>query len=95
MPAKQLISHGHMKVNGRKINIPSIRLKENDEITVKDSSRSKSLVQRHLEENRSTELPEWIVVDKEQLKGQLLRPPLRSEIQAVANEQLVVELYSK
>jgi len=93
--AKQLITHGHLKVNGRRSNIPSFLLKPNDEVTVKDSTRSKVLVQRCIDENSNRELPEWVSVDKEQLKGLLIRSPMRSEIQSVANEQLVVELYSK
>ena len=93
--AKQLISHGHVKINDRRVNISSYHLRANDEITVKDSTRSRAMVQRYLEENRNTDIPEWIMIDKEQLKGKLIRPPLRSEIQPIANEQLVVELYSK
>ena len=93
--ARQLITHGHIKVNNRRVNIPSYHLNPDSEITVKDSSKSRALVQHYLEKNRSGELPDWVTVDKEQLKGKMLRPPLRSEIQPVANEQLVVELYSK
>ena len=92
--AKQLVTHGHLKVNGRRLNIPSYHVHTADEVTVKDSARSKALIQRYLEDN-SRDIPEWVVVDKEQLKGTLVRAPLRSEIQSVANEQLVVELYSK
>ena len=93
--ARQLISHGHVKVNNRRINIPSSHLRTNDEISIKDSVRSRALVQRYIEENREGDLPEWVTIDKELLKGKLVRAPLRSEIQPIANEQLVVELYSK
>jgi small subunit ribosomal protein S4 len=93
--AKQLITHGHLKVNGRRVNIPSVTLRGNDELSIKDSSKSKALVQRYIEENSDRELPEWVSVDNEQLSGKLLRPPLRTEIMSVANEQLIVELYSK
>ncbi len=93
--AKQLITHGHLKINDRRVSIPSFHVRADDEISVKDSVRSKALVQRFSEENSDREVPEWLSIDKEQLKGKLVRPPLRSEIQSVANEQLVVELYSK
>ena len=93
--ARQIITHGHIKVNNRRVNIPSFHLRDDDEITTKDSSKSRALVQRYLEESRNSDLPDWITLDKEQLKGKMLRPPLRSEIQPIANEQLVVELYSK
>ena len=93
--ARQLITHGHVKINDRRVNIPSVTLRENDEISVKDSDRSKSLLQRYLEECRNREIPEWVNVDKDQLKAKVARIPVRTEIQSVANEQLVVELYSK
>lgn len=93
--AKQLITHGHLKINGRRCNIASRTLRANDVITVKDSARSRALVQRFLEENKSREVPAWLAVDRDQLKGSVVRSPIRTELQSIANEQLVVELYSK
>lgn len=93
--AKQLVTHGHIKVNGRRVNIASYSVREGDVVTVKDSSKSQNLIRRNLEESASRELPEWVFVDKETLAGQVMRLPLREEIPTIANEQLVVELYSK
>jgi len=93
--AKQLVTHGHIKVNGRRVNIPSYSVREGDVVTVKDSNKSQNLVRLNLEEAASRELAEWVFVDKETLAGQVMRLPLREEIPTIANEQLVVELYSK
>ena len=93
--ARQEVLHGHLKVNGRRVNIPSYQLREGDTITVKDAPRSQALIRRQMEENASRPTPEWVSVDKENLSGQTTRLPLREEIQSVADEQLVVELYSK
>ncbi|MCH2174300.1 MAG: 30S ribosomal protein S4 [Lentisphaeria bacterium] len=93
--ARQLILHGHLKVNGRRVNVPSYQISENDVITVKDSVRSQTLVRRYLEENASRPAVDWLAVSKDELSVQVIRQPLREEIQSVANEQVVVELYSK
>ena len=93
--ARQLTLHGHILINDRKHNISSRQMRSGDIITVKTANRSKALMQRYLEENANRPLPEWVQVDKTSLKGEILRLPMRSEIQSVANEQLVVELYSK
>jgi small subunit ribosomal protein S4 len=93
--ARQLVNHGHIKVDGRRCNIPSRTLKEDEEITIKDSVRSKALVQRNLEETARAEVSEWAVLNKEELKGQIARTPIKEELPSVADEQMVVELYSK
>ena len=94
--ARQAVTHGHIKVNGRKVNIASSTLKQGDAIELKKSDRSKAMVQKNLEASESSnKLPEWLTLDKETLKGQIIRLPQEGEIQAPANEQLVVELYSK
>lgn len=93
--ARQLVSHGHICVNGRKVNVSSYSVREGEEITVKDSSRSKALIQRNIESATTAEIPEWLIVTKEELKGQIARMPLREEMPSVADEQMVVELYSK
>lgn len=93
--ARQMVTHGHVKVNGRRVNVPSATLREGDVVTVKDSARSQKLVRGNLEASLSREAANWLIVDKENLAGQVLRLPLRAEIPTVANEQLVVELYSK
>ncbi|HAR67624.1 MAG TPA: 30S ribosomal protein S4 [Lentisphaeria bacterium] len=93
--ARQLVLHGHLSVNGRRVNIPSCTMRAGDTITVKDSSRSLALTRRYLEESVHREVPEWVQVDQENLKVVVDRTPLRTDLQSVANEQLVVELYSK
>ena len=93
--ARQLISHGHIKVNNRRVNIPSYHLTADNEITVKDSAKSRALVQHYLEKNRSGRVARLGYVRQRTIKRTMLRPPIRSEIQPIANEQLIVELYSK
>ena len=94
--ARQAVTHGHIQVNGRKVNIASYTLRKDDVIELKKSDKISAMVQKNLEtfESFST-LPEWLVLDKEALKGQIIRLPQEGEIQAPAAEQLVVELYSK
>ena len=93
--ARQLILHGHLKVNNRRVNIASFQVTQNDTVTVKESTRSRGLVQRYVDENISAEIPEWVSVDRDNLKATVDRVPMREEIPTIANEQLVVELYSK
>ena len=93
--ARQLILHGHLKVNNRRVNIASFHVTQNDTVTVKESTRSRGLVQRYVDENISAEIPEWVSVDRDNLKATVDRVPMREEIPTIANEQLVVELYSK
>lgn len=93
--ARQLVGHGHVRVQGRRVNIPSFEISEGDEITSKESTRSQTLIRRNLEESASREVPPWLEVDADNLAGKVVRLPLRQEIDSVANEQLVVALYSK
>ena len=92
--ARQLVGHGHIRINGRRCNIPSYSVRPGDLVTLKDSSRSKALVQRHLDAARG-ETPEWVSLIKDELKGEVVRLPEREEIPSVADELMVVELYSK
>ena len=92
--ARQLVGHGHVKINGRRCNISSYSVRPGDVITLKDSAKSKALVQRNLDATRS-EAPEWVNLIKEELKGEVVRLPEREEIPSVADELMVVELYSK
>ena len=90
-----MILHGHLKVNNRRVSIASFQVNQNDTVTVKESTRSRGLVQRYVDENISAEIPEWVSIDRDNLKATVDRVPLREEIPTIANEQLVVELYSK
>ena len=93
--ARQLISHGHVKVNGRKVNIPSFALKVNDVVEIKDSNVSRQNATKNMEISTSRAVPEWLMLNKEAFKGTVLRVPSRDEIQPIANEQAVVEFYSR
>jgi small subunit ribosomal protein S4 len=95
MQARQLVNHGHIEVNGRRVDIASYRVKSGDVITVRDSPRSKALAARLLLENPRFAAREWLTVDSPSLMVKVNRLPGRDEIPGVANEQLIVELYSK
>jgi small subunit ribosomal protein S4 len=93
--ARQLVSHGHVTVNNRKVNVASYNLKAGDTITIKEKPGSRRLVTRNLELTQIQPIPDWLVVDKDQFQGKMVRIPSREEIAPVVNEQLVVELYSR
>jgi small subunit ribosomal protein S4 len=93
--ARQMVSHGHVKVNGRKVNIPSYGLKVNDVIEVRETNVSRQLATKNLELSTSKVVPDWISLNKEAFKGVVMRIPTRDEIQPIANEQAVVEFYSR
>ena len=93
--ARQMISHGHVMVNGGKVDIPSYKVKVNDVIEVKDSSVSRQMATRSLELSTSRSVPDWVSLNKDAFKGTLIRIPSRDEIQPIADEQVVVEFYSR
>jgi small subunit ribosomal protein S4 len=93
--ARQMVSHGHVTVNGRKVNVPSYGLKVNDLVGVKNSNVSRQLATKNLEAAVSRAVPDWLSLNKEEFKGTVMRIPTRDEIQPIANEQTVVEFYSR
>jgi small subunit ribosomal protein S4 len=93
--ARQMVSHGHVKVNGRKVNVPSYALKVNDAIEVKDSNVARQMASKNLEIATSRAVPDWLSLNRESFKGSVVRVPTRDEIQPIANEQAVVEFYSR
>jgi small subunit ribosomal protein S4 len=93
--AKQLVGHGHIQVDGKRVDIPSYQLKENQEVNVAPSSKEMVPVLEARESGGSLTMPEWLEVDLEQLRGKLLRLPEREDIKVPINEQIIVELYSK
>jgi small subunit ribosomal protein S4 len=93
--ARQMVSHGHVKVNGRKVNVPSFCLKVNDIVEVRESNVSRQLATKNLELSTSKVVPDWMSLNKEGFKGVVMRIPTRDEIQPIANEQAVVEFYSR
>lgn len=93
--ARQMVNHGHILVNGRKAAIASHALKVNDVVSVKNHNVSKQLATKGLESSTSRAVPDWLSLNKEELKGVIMRIPTRQEIQPIANEQAVVEFYSR
>jgi len=93
--ARQLVGHGHVRVNGRKVDVASFVVKVGDVIEIKDNTKSKSAARKSLEGSTARVVPDWITVDRENLKATLLRIPTRDEINPIANEQAVVEFYSR
>jgi small subunit ribosomal protein S4 len=93
--ARQMVNHGHITVNGRKAAIASFALKVNDVIAVKNHNVSRQLATKNLEVSASRAVPDWLSLDKEAFKGTVMRIPTRDEIQPIANEQAVVEFYSR
>ena len=93
--ARQLVSHGHVLVNGKAVNISSFNVKAGDEISVKDKPKTRQLALRNLELTQIIPVPDWLTVDRDDLKGKFARIPSREEIQPMVNEQLIVELYSR
>jgi small subunit ribosomal protein S4 len=93
--ARQMVCHGHVKVNNRKVNVPSYSLKVNDVIEVRESNVSRQLATKNLELSTSKVVPDWLSLNKDAFKGTVLRIPTRDEIHPIANEQAVVEFYSR
>lgn len=92
--ARQLVNHGHILVNGKKVDIPSYQIKSGDVISLKEKSRKNEQFKATFEGHRSFNLP-YFSVNEEEWSGTLTRDPERSEIPVEVNDQLVVEFYSK
>lgn len=93
--ARQMVGHGHILVNGKRVTIPSFSVKVGQEIEVYNTPKARQMAIRNLEASQLHATPSWLTLDKDSYKGVLIRIPTRDEIQPVANEQLVVELYSR
>ncbi|MCU0770744.1 MAG: 30S ribosomal protein S4 [Verrucomicrobia bacterium] len=93
--ARQMVAHGHVQVNGRKVGIPSFALKVNDVVEIKNSNVSRQLASKNLEVSTSRAVPDWLSLTKDEFKGVVMRVPTRDEIQPVADEQAIVEFYSR
>ena len=93
--ARQMVNHGHITVNGRKASIASFATKVNDVICVKNNTVSRQLATKNFEVTTSRAVPDWLSLNKEEFKGTVMRIPTRDEIQPIANEQTVVEFYSR
>jgi small subunit ribosomal protein S4 len=93
--ARQMVGHGHVKVNGRKVDISSYEVKVNDVVEVRDRTVSRQMATRFMELSTSRVVPGWLVLDKNAFRGTMMRLPARDDIQPVANEQAVVGFYSR
>lgn len=94
--ARQIVRHGHIQVNGRKVNIPSFQVRPNDLVEVREKSRENASILHAREATAHAPSPNWLEVDRENLKARVLQQPKREElVQIQLNEQLIVELYSK
>lgn len=93
--ARQLVNHGHVSVNGRKVDIPSFQTKPGDVIKVSDKPSSKQLAARMLDLTQAMPQVDWIDVDRDAMQATVTRVPERTDIDPIVNEQLIVELYSR
>lgn len=93
--ARQLVSHGHVQVNARKVNISSYNVKSGDTVTLSEKPKSRQLASRHMQLTQIVPVPDWLTVNRDTFSGQVARVPSREEIAPVVNEQLIVELYSR
>jgi small subunit ribosomal protein S4 len=93
--ARQLVRHGHVQVDGRKVNIPSYQVSVGEEIAVRDNSKKLVVLETAKDFASHQPAPTWLEIDRDNYKGKVLSLPKREEIQLPVNEQLIVELYSK
>ena len=94
--SRQIVRHGHIQVNGRKVDIPSFMVKIGDEIAVREPSKNHPTILSARDATAHAPSPAWMDVDREALKGRITSLPKREElVQIQLNEQLIVELYSK
>jgi small subunit ribosomal protein S4 len=93
--SRQVVSHRHVTVNGKIVNIPSYKVKPGDVIEIKEKSRSLTRFKEILEANANVTVPAWLEVNRETLSGKVNEVPLREQIDVPVNETLIVELYSK
>jgi small subunit ribosomal protein S4 len=93
--ARQLVRHGHILVNGRKVTIPSFQVKADQTISVKESSRKNDFIRSSVETARGRGVPDWLQLDPENFTGTVRNLPDREQIKIPIQEQLIVELYSR
>lgn len=93
--ARQTVTHGHIMVNGRRVDIPSYRVRQGDVVSVAPKAKELLVIKSALVSNERVQVPAWLEVDIEKLQGTVLSLPTREQIDLDINEQLIVELYSK
>ena len=93
--ARQMVNHGHIRVNGKKVSTASYNVKPGDIVEVRPTAVSQQLANKSLESAQVHTVPDWILSQKEAYKAQITRVPSRDDIQPIVNEQLIVEFYSR
>ena len=93
--ARQMVTHGHICVNGRRVDIPSFRVRPGELVSVAPKAKELLVVKSALVANERVQVPAWLEIDIEKLQGSVLSLPTRDQIDLDINEQLIVELYSK
>ena len=93
--ARQLVNHGHVTVNGRKVNIPSFQVKPGMVISLTEKGKSMQKVKENIEDNAFRPAPKWIEYDKNNMTAKIVAVPARDDIDMPIEEHLIVELYSK
>ena len=93
--SRQIVRHGHIRVNGRKVNIPSFLVRPEDEVEIKEKSRQLLIIQEAIETTTEVSSIEWLEVEKDNFKGKILSIPTREQIPLDVDERLIVEYYSK
>lgn len=93
--AREFVSHGHIEVNGRKVDVPSYLVKAGDEVTVREKSRSLIEIRSALEARSGVGTVEWLELDPKRFMGRVLELPSRDQIPSPVNDQLIVNIYSR
>jgi len=93
--ARQLVRHGHINVDGRRVNIPSFRVRPGMEIVVREKSRTNEQIKEAIEFAQGRGIPSWLELDSDALQGKVTDLPVREDIRFPIQEQLIVELYSR
>ncbi|MEZ5404042.1 MAG: 30S ribosomal protein S4 [Bryobacteraceae bacterium] len=94
--SRQVVRHGHIQVNGRKVNIPSFQVKPNDVVEVREASKKNPTILGARDATAHAPVPNWLEVDRDAFRGRVIAQPKRDElVQIQINEQQIVELYSK
>jgi small subunit ribosomal protein S4 len=93
--ARQFVRHGHVLVDGAKIDIPSYQVQPGQKVAIKDDSRKNDFIRASVETARGRGVPDWLELDAESFTGTMLRLPTREDVKLPIQEQLIVELYSR
>ncbi|KGQ22820.2 30S ribosomal protein S4 [Thermus filiformis] len=93
--ARQMVRHGHILVNGKRVDLPAYRLRPGDEVAIAEKSRNLDFIRQNLEAMKGRKVGPWLSLDVEGMKGKFLRLPDREDLALPVNEQLVIEFYSR